>query len=108
MFVNIFCVLVLFRLHFLSLDFVCVYFGLPPFPYHLHVFYKIFFALFFKVIFFYFWFLFVCTLVYLPLLLTYVFFKILCFVFESYVFYLCFLFVCVYFGLIIILFTQYF
>ena len=82
MFVNIFCVLVLFRLHFLSVDFVCVYFGLPPSPSHLNVFYKIFFVLFFRLYFFIFSFcLFVCTLVYLPLLPTYVFFNILCFVF---------------------------
>ena len=82
MFVNIFCVLVLFSLHFLSVDFVCVYFGLPHSPSHLNVFYKIFFVLFFRLYFFIFGFcLFVCTLVYLPLLPTYVFLNILCFVF---------------------------
>ena len=51
MFVNIFCVLVLFSLHFLSVDFVCVYFGLPPSPSHLNVFHKIFFVLFLGYIF---------------------------------------------------------
>ena len=83
MFVNIFCVLVLFSLHFLSVDFVCVYFGLPPSPSHLNVFHKIFFVLFLGYIFLFLVFvcLFVCTLVYLPLLPTYVFFNILCFVF---------------------------
>ena len=72
-----------------------MYFGLPPSPSHLNVFYTIFFVLFFRLYFFYFWFLFVCTLVYLPLLPTYFFLIFFVLYFKVIFFYFWF----VYFGL---------